>query len=295
MADHKFYIVDVFAQQKYAGNQLAVVLNASGLTDAEMQQIAREFDFSETTFITADSPQDDAWPVRIFTPQHELPFAGHPTLGTAYIIRQHLSNGQLTEVTLAVPAGRIPVAFEFADGEPTRLTMTQLPPSFGRELDRAEVARVLGLKPDDLEPRSPVQEVSTGFWTIIAPLVSLEAQDRIRIDRARCEALIEPLDGKDILTYCRQTHDPDCDLNVRMFADYYGVPEDPATGSANGCLAAYLVKHRVLDKNKISLVVEQGVQMGRPSRLCIQADETCGKIVVKVGGSVVPVAQGRLV
>src|SRR5215216_1897518 len=159
-----FYIVDVFAEEKYAGNQLAVVRGGAGLPDERLQKIALEMNYSETTFVLSEEESDGGYDVRIFTPGREVPFAGHPTLGTAYVIRHEILAEPADRVTLNLKAGRIPVTF----GEV--LWMRQLPPTFGSKLDRDPAARALNLEPTDLDDRFPVQEVSTGLPAIIVPL-----------------------------------------------------------------------------------------------------------------------------
>ena len=172
------HLVDVFTRERYAGNQLAVVTDASDLEDAEMQAFATEIDFSETTHVETDAdagPQDDGtWPVRIFTPEAEIPFAGHPTLGTAYVIREYLANGRPDEVVLDLDVGEVLVEVrESADGVET-LWMTQQPPAFGDELARDDLAAVLGLDTADLAENYPVQVVSTGLPTVVVTLAGLQ-------------------------------------------------------------------------------------------------------------------------
>jgi trans-2,3-dihydro-3-hydroxyanthranilate isomerase len=289
---NRFHIVDVFARQKYAGNQLAVVTDAGDLDGAEMQTIAAEMDFSETTFVTGP-PVDGAWPVRIFTPAEEVPFAGHPTLGTASVIRQHLADGDPTTVTLDLQVGEIPVDVRQRDGTET-LWMRQQSPVFGETIPHEDLAAVLGLSPERLDDDWPVQVVSTGLATIIVPLADREALSAIDLDRGAYDDLVEGREAKLVHAVCADPRGADNDLAVRMFSPYYGVPEDPATGSANGCLAAYLARHRYLGSATVDARVEQGYELGRPSLLSLSAEETDGDIAVEVGGRVVPVARGEL-
>src|SRR4028119_2251863 len=171
-----FTIVDVFAEEKYAGNQLAVVRGAAGLSDETLQKITREMNYSETTFILSEEERDGGYDVRIFTPGGEVPFAGHPTLGTAYVIRHHILTEPVEQLVLNLRAGKIPVTF----GEVLR--MRQLPPTFGPELDRNQMSRVLGLEEGDLDDRHPVQEVSTGLPAFVIPLKDLAALQRCRVN-----------------------------------------------------------------------------------------------------------------
>jgi len=296
MNERRFYITDVFAEERYAGNQLAVVRNAAGLSDSEMLEITKEMNYSETTFILSDEEHDGGYDVRIFTPATELPFAGHPTLGTAYIIQREVIGQQVGTVILNLKVGQIPVSFSYHDGgEADILWMRQIEPSFGKTVDAHAIARVLNLEVSDVDTRFPIQEVSTGTPALIVPLRTLDATRRARVAREECFQLIETLEAKGILVFCPETYHPENQLNVRFFADYYGVPEDPATGSANGCLAGYLVKHRYFGTDSIDVRVEQGYEMGRPSLLFLRAGDVGGTIEVNVGGRVVPVARGELV
>lgn len=290
-----FYIVDVFAERKCTGNQLAVFRNASGISDSEMQQIAKEMNFSETTFVLSDEERHGGYDVRIFTPQTELPFAGHPTLGTAYVIQREILKDPVETIVLNLKIGRIPVTFSYRERQVDTLWMQQLRPTFGPTFDTEVVSQVLSLEPRQIDDRFPVQEVSTGVPCIIVPLKTLNAVKQARISRIKYYEFIRDLQAKTLLIFCPKPYNKENHLNVRFFADYYGVPEDPATGSANGCLAAYLVKHRYFGADRINIRVEQGYEIGRPSLLLLKAEQTAGKINVLVGGRVEMIAKGRFV
>ena len=290
-----FYIVDVFAEEKYAGNQLAVVRDARRLSDVQMRKIAKEVHFSETTFILSDRKRKGGYDVRIFTPEHELPFAGHPTLGTAYVIQQRIIKDKVDKVVLNLGVGQIPVRFSYKGTRADKLFMKQIQPTFGQSYRADEISSILSLSSNDIDGRFPIQEVSTGVFCFIVPLKSLDAVKRARVDRDKYFKLIEKTRAKSILVFCSETYNRGNDLNVRLFADYLGVPEDPATGSANGCLAAYLARHRYFAKSKIDVRVEQGYEIGRPSLLLLKAEDRAGKIDVHVGGRVIMVAEGILV
>lgn len=294
MSPTPFSIVDVFAERKYRGNQLAVVRNAAAISDENMQLIAREMHFSETTFVLSDQQRDGGFDVRIFTPEAELPFAGHPTLGTAYVIQQEILRECAKEVKLNLKVGQIPVSFTYRDGRPEVLWMRQKPPEFGRDLDPNTIAEVLNLAPGQIDDRFPVQEVSTGVFCAIVPLKSLDAVRRARVDREKYFELVRSIQAKAILVFAPETYDRQNQLNVRVFADYYGVAEDPATGSANGCLAGYLVRHGYFQSEQIDVRAEQGHEIKRPSLLLLKAQKREGQIDVSVGGSVVMVARGDL-
>jgi trans-2,3-dihydro-3-hydroxyanthranilate isomerase len=293
MATIPFSIVDVFAQEKYAGNQLAVVRDTQGLSGEQMQRIAREMNFSETTFVLSDAPRDGGYDVRIFTPAAEVPFAGHPTLGTAYVIRQEIIRAPVERVMLNLKAGQIPVSFG-CPGEPDVLWMKQNPPTFGPTIAVNEVADVLKVPPSQIDMRWPVQEVSTGLWFVIVPLVSLNALKRAKVGRDEYFAFIADRQAKAILVFCPQSYTGTSDLSVRVFCPCYGIEEDPATGSGNGCLAGYLVKHRCFGTDRIDVRVDQGYEIGRPSKIYLDAYEDGERIHVQVGGRVFSIAQGSL-
>ncbi len=290
-----FCIVDVFAEEKYAGNQLAVVRDARSLSDAQMQRIAKEMHFSETTFVLSERQRRGGYDVRIFTPTQELPFAGHPTLGTAYVIQQKIIKDNVDKLALNLKVGQIPVTFSYRGKQVDTLFMKQIQPTFGRSFDAKTISSVLNLNSKDIDDRFPIQEVSTGVFDFIVPLKSLDAVKRARVDRDKYFRLVEKTLAKSILVFCSETYNRGNDLNVRLFADYFGVPEDPATGSANGCLAAYLARHRYFGKSKVDVRVEQGYEIGRPSLLLLKAEDKAGKIDVHVGGRVIMVAEGKLV
>jgi trans-2,3-dihydro-3-hydroxyanthranilate isomerase len=296
MIEHNpFYIVDVFAEEKYAGNELAVVRRAAALSDPVMQKIAREMNFSESTFILNDEESRGGFDVRIFTPKEEVPFAGHPTLGTAFIIQQEILRQPVKEVLLNLKIGQIPVTFTYRGPEPEILWMKQVRPRFGKSLEPRDAALALGLKPEDVDTRYPILEVSTGLPFFVVPLKTLEAVRRSSVEEGLMLNLVRGTEAKAFLLFCPETYSSQNDLNVRVFAGYYGVPEDPATGSANGCLAGYLVKCRYFDSPKVNIRVEQGYEIGRPSLLLLNAEDKGGEIHIFVGGKVLLVAKGELV
>jgi trans-2,3-dihydro-3-hydroxyanthranilate isomerase len=287
------YILDVFAEQRYAGNQLAVFRHVDGISDGEMQQIAREMNFSETTFILAEEPEAGGYPVRIFTPGEEVPFAGHPTIGTAFIIQREIIGNPVESLTLNLKVGQIPVAFEYANGAIDKLWMKQKPPKFGKKHDAAEVAPVVGLMPADLDARFPVQEVSTGLPALIVPLKNLKALQRAQTVREKYFELVKTMEARAVLVFCPEARSSDNQLSVRVFVDFFGIPEDPATGSANGCLAGYLARYRYFGDESVRVRVEQGYDMGRPSLLFLEAGVQGQTIEVHVGGRAVLIAKGE--
>lgn len=302
----KYWIVDVFGREKYSGNQLAVVLVDRELGTGEMQRIAQEFHFSETSFILADgltaseasrakagqaAAAVPRYKVRIFTPESEVPFAGHPTLGTAYIIRTELAEEMPQRIELDLPAGVIPVDFDDKAG---LQWMQQIEPEFGTQHDPASVAALIGLEADDILTDYPVQNVSTGLEFMIIPVRSLEKVRAARADSKAIAAYFSNTAIMPILLFCPESYEKENSVNCRMFADLLGVPEDPATGSANGCLAAYLFRYSFLGTNALDIRSEQGYEINRKSILHLRAAEENGRINVHVGGQVFLVAEGRL-
>lgn len=290
-----FYIVDVFAVEKYTGNQLAVFTNAADLSEAQMQRIAKEINYSETTFITSKDILNGGYDVRIFTPNKELPFAGHPTLGTAYIIQREIIQEAVEKVNLNLQVGQIPVSWDNTGDAGEVLWMRQNPPTFHQILDATALAPVLSLDVNEIDSRFPIQEVSTGIPFIVVPLKTHTSLKRIKINKDKYFELIENTDSKEILVFCPETYASENNLSVRVFAEYLGVPEDPATGSANGCLAGYLVNYSYFGDKSIDVRVEQGYEIGRPSLLLLRAREKGDNIEVSVGGKVMMVAKGEFV
>ncbi|HEX7035597.1 MAG TPA: PhzF family phenazine biosynthesis protein [Pseudomonadales bacterium] len=264
-------IVDVFAEARYQGNQLAVVEDAGALAPETMQAIAREMNFSETTFVSAR--EGDRAHVRIFTPGEELPFAGHPTLGTAWVL-----TGGRGEVTLALAAGDVPVRFKDGLG-----WLTPPPADEADPVPARDAAAVLGLEPADLDPDFEPRIVRCGPVFPLIGVRDLDALRRLRVDldvQRRLGVAGFPF------AFCRGGHSPDADFAARMqFFDGVGLREDPATGSANAAFAAYLGRRGVRGRR----VVEQGFEIGRPSRIHLEIGDT-----IAVGGRVQPVAEGRL-
>lgn len=289
-----FYIVDVFAEQKYAGNQLAVFRDASHLSTEAMQTLAREMHFSETTFLLSDTPREGGYDVRIFTVDTELPFAGHPTLGTAFVIRNELRGGRADRVVLNLGVGQIPVTFA-DDGV---IWMEPKPPVFGETADAAFAAALLNLNPDDVDTRFPVQKVSTGVKFLFVPLKTRDAVRRATPNVEQFRKLAELYDLWEVFLFCPEPYDSSNHVNARMFFGKTVIAEDPATGSANACLAGYLAHHRYFGSSTVDVRVEQGYEIHRPSLLYLRAEAPAeasgGGVSVRVGGRVFKVAEGSL-
>ena len=284
--------LDVFTARPLEGNALAVFTDARGLSADEMQALARETNLSETTFVI---PRDAATErqrgvrVRIFTVQEELPFAGHPTLGTAAALRAARGGD---EVVLDLDVGRVPVRFEERPGEPAFGEMRQVDPTFGMRHDPGAVARAIGLPADELDLALPIQTVSTGLAFAIVPLRRLATLERLRMDARAAEAYLASTDAKFFYLVTRETVDPAARLHARMI--FYG-GEDPATGSAGGCTGAWAVAHGVAAPDE-RIVIEQGLEIRRPSRIAVRAGRSGDRVVdVRVGGQAVEVFRGEVV
>lgn len=290
---HAFYIVDVFAEQPYAGNQLAVVVGADALSDETMQQLAAETNFSETTFVGSTPEPDGGYRVRIFTPAREIAFAGHPILGTAWVIRDRLAPSA-GSVRLNLAVGSVPVSFEPAadGGEVAWFLAPEV--AAGPRCAGEPMAAALGISPTDIDSRAPVQQFSAGTSAMIVPLRSLDALRRSQLDLAAyaplCGAGFPPL----VYLFCHETHDAGNDLCARFFFEAHGVREDPATGNGAAFLGAYLLEHKLLPQPDLSLRIEQGHEVRRPSLVRLRARTVGGHREVHVGGRVIAVVKGSL-
>src|SRR6185295_15220479 len=297
--DLRFVQVDVFTETVFGGNPLAVVFGAGGVDEGVMQAVAREMNCSETTFLLPPTRPDCAARVRIFTPAREVPFAGHPTIGTAWVLAtEGLLPAGTSRFNLEEGIGPVEVTLEGDPASPRFLWMRHGEARFGPELpDRAGFARALGLEPSDLLAGQPVRSGSTGNAFLYIPLRDREAVDRARLD---VPALLAAQGERPSLGVFVFAPDPDPRAGrvySRMFAPHTsGVPEDPATGSASGPLGAYLVERGlVAPADTVAIVSAQGVAMGRPSAVHIRVGTRAGRVAeISVGGGVVPVIEGRL-
>ena len=298
-----YTLVDVFTDMPFGGNQLAVVEGREDLTGEAMQKIAKELNLSETVFVYPPVKGANVRKLRIFTPQMELPMAGHPTIGASYVLA---STGLVptdegrNEWVLEEQIGEIPVTVHKEDGKIVSVEMKQPLPVFSEALqDRKLAADLLSLSEEDLYHGLPVQSVSSGVPFMFIPLRSLEAIQRIHF---RQDVWEQHFSGKPvsqhIFTFTTETQNADAAVHCRMFAPAMGIAEDPATGAASGPLGAYLVEHRVLhegDSEIYAIRSEQGYEMGRPSRIDITVTGHSGGIKeVKIGGSSVIIGKGQL-
>lgn len=292
MRRYEYVLLDVFTHNALQGNQLAVFTDARGLSDAEMQALANETNLCETTFILprqAEVECDEGVRVRIFTVKEEMQFAGHPTLGTAWVLRKQRG---VDLVELALNVGKVPVHFG-ADAQGCMIgEMRQRDPEFGEFFHADDVARATGVPLDFIDASLPIQTVSTGTPFTIVALKSLAAMHDLRVDQKSASAFTRAHDSKFFYFVSRETETPGVTLHARM--QFYG-GEDPATGSAAGCCTGWAVQHGVLASGEHAWI-EQGMEIGRPSFLQICGQKAGdGVINVRVGGGVVELARGEFV
>lgn len=300
----KFYQADVFTAQPFGGNPVAVFPNAQGLTDFELQQIAREMNLSETVFVLPPTDEAAVVRLRIFTPTQEIPFAGHPVLGTFYVLAQlgliAVTDG-VTRVMQECNIGLYPVEIHAREGQVTRVVMTQPKPLFLGSMDETEdlfhISKALGLpKYQIVDTKAPVMVVSTGLPVVIVPVRALTAVRSIEPDASAIVDMCERFGTNGIMVYTTMTVEDHATVHTRMFAPAIGILEDPATGSASGAMGAYLVHNGLVEVGPLTeIIIEQGYEIGRPSRILVQVESDDDAIqTVKVGGQVVMVVEGTL-
>jgi len=288
----RIYTVDVFTTKRFAGNPLAVVTDGDGLSTSTMQAIAREMNLAETVFIQRPTNNRALARLRIFTTTQELPLAGHPVIGTWFLLADlgvvPASEGPV-HVLQQTGAGILPVEITFHNGRPTRVTMTQKPAQFSRKrVNRAALAAALGLKPGDFATDLPIEFVSTGIFNLLVPIVTRSALARIQTN---LRALAQAVSGGGVMAYCFSLAGKN-----RVFARGmlpWGIIEDPATGSASGSCGAYLVQHGRLRPGE-TLRITQGVEMGRPSNIEVEINRERGRLIPKVSGAAVRVSEGHI-
>jgi trans-2,3-dihydro-3-hydroxyanthranilate isomerase len=300
----KFYQADVFSAQPFGGNPVAVFPEAQGLTDDQLQQIAREMNLSETVFVLPPSDPAAVVRLRIFTPTQEIPFAGHPVVGTFFVLAQLglvATPEPVTRVVQECNIGLFPVELHVRDGQVFRVVMTQPEPQFLGTVegtaDLYKVASSLGLSKHVIsDTKWPIEVVSTGLPVMIVPVRTLTAVRSIRPDASAITELCGRFGANGIMVFTTVTVEPSATVHARMFAPAIGILEDPATGSASGALGAYLVQNGVVDVGPMTeLMVEQGYEMERPSNILVRVESDDDAIQsVKVGGQVVMVVEGTL-
>ena len=309
---YRYFTADVFTDQLFGGNQLAVFPDARGLSDAQMLAITREFNYSETTFVFPADWDDHTRKLRIFTPGGEVPFAGHPTVGTAHVLFAGsvlIAYQEEMPIVFEEGVGPVPVTVRFspkafaggtiADGEPifAQLTVAKLP-EVGDPVSPAVLAEVLSLAEDDFVAGEwTPAPVSCGLPFLMVALTSRDAVRRARVRMDVWERTLQGKWGSEIMVFTleRDAADASVDVRARVFVPGLSVPEDPATGSANAALGGYLARRTPRLDGTLRWIVEQGVEMGRPSRLELEADKQGGEITgVRVGGASVLVSTGEL-
>jgi trans-2,3-dihydro-3-hydroxyanthranilate isomerase len=288
----RFYQLDVFTNKRFLGNPLAVVTDGDGLSPSTMQSIAREMNLSETVFIQKPTTDRALARLRIFTTRQELPLAGHPVIGTWFLLAQlgvvPASEGQV-KVLQQTGAGILPVEFSFHDGRPVRVTMTQKPAKFSTaKVSTKLLAEALGLRPADFSRELPIQTVSTGIPNLMVPLASRAALRKIQ---SNPNLLQKATKGSGQVAYCFAL-EKSGNVSARGMLPW-GLVEDPATGSAGGSLGAYLVRHGKLRAGH-SLTITQGEDMGRLSHIYVEVRENRGKLESRVSGSAVLVLEGHI-
>lgn len=300
----KFYQADVFASQPFGGNPVAVIPDAQGLSDDQLQQIAREMNLSETVFVFPPTDKAAVARLRIFTPTQEIPFAGHPVLGTFFILAELgilPVKEAITRVMQECNIGLFSVELYAEDGQVERVVMTQPKPEFLGPVEETEdlykVASALGLSKHVIaDTKWPIEVVSTGLPVLIVPVRTLTAVRSIRPDASAITDVCRRFGANGIMVFTTVTVEPSSTVHTRMFAPSIGILEDPATGSASGALGAYLVQNGVVDVAPTTEIIsEQGYAIDRPSRIFVQVDSDDDIIQsVKVGGQCVMVIEGTL-
>ncbi|HEU4632056.1 MAG TPA: PhzF family phenazine biosynthesis protein [Gemmatimonadaceae bacterium] len=297
---YHYYTADVFTDRRFGGNQLAVLPDARGLSTEQMLAVTREFNYSESTFVLPPAHEGETCRVRIFTPGGEVPFAGHPTVGTAHVltaIGQVPLTGAETRLVLGEEVGPVPVLVRAEDGVPTfaQLSVAQLPTETAPAADPAAIAEVLSLAPGDLLGGDYAPRVaSCGLPFLLVPVRDREAVRRARVRLDVWEGALRGTTGSEVMVFALDAAGPRADVRARVFVPGLSVPEDPATGSACAALAGYLAARTPRD-GTVRWVVEQGVEMGRPSRLELEADKAGGAVTgVRVGGRSVLVCEGTI-
>jgi len=285
-----YQLWDIFTTEPFSGNPLAVVPDAGGLSAAQMQRVANEFNLSETSFVLPSGTADVR--ARYFTPTHELPMAGHPSVGTVFALDKLGVFAGRDEVTLELNIGPVQMTLERDGDTLKRVWMNQGVPQLLEMFDKAQVARALSLREADLEPDLPVRLGSAGNPFLLVPVVSLEVLARVQVSAVDLAKLLHG-DHKAVFIF---THDaPESDIRARMFSVSYRVDEDPATGSAHGPLGAYLAAHTdILEGDHAEFTTHQGVEMGRKSELVVRLERLSTGVQVSVGGAAVKVGEGQL-
>lgn len=295
----EFVILDVFTAQPFGGSRLTLFPGPTELSPRVMQDLAQEMGCGETAFIVAQT-DDTRGRLRVFTPAVEIPFAGHAVVGATFaldILERRSRESRQETFTWNLEAGPARVITAAAAGDAVYSLLHDRPVFLGQYYNRGKVACTLGLPESEIAITGlPCEVISTGLPIHVVPIGSLDAVESINLRRHEADAIARDLGFGDLFVFTCETVAPDATVHCRMFAPYFGIPEDPASGAATGALAAYLVKHRLVRfDNRLAFISEQGLEMGRPSRLLVEADIVDGQAArIRVGGRCVRVGEGRV-
>ena len=295
---YQFFTLDVFAEQKFEGNQLAVIPDAESLEDEQMQKIAKEFNYSETVFIT-QGDSENTWNVRIFTPASEVDFAGHPNIGAAMLLAYlgEFTHTEKSEIVFKEKVGNVPITVYFEHSKPSyaELTVAKLPQVGPPPPTREQIAEVISLESSDIDSKKKSLAFSCGLPFLFVPIVSLSKLKNASINHEKWKKYLSPYWAPQVYLITNDIERPDSDFHARMFAPALGIPEDPATGSAVAAMSGYLAKLAKYQDGDFSVVIEQGFEIGRPSILEMSFTSSSGKVEkVHVKGKAVVVSQGEI-
>jgi trans-2,3-dihydro-3-hydroxyanthranilate isomerase len=296
----RYHLVDVFTDRAFGGNPLAVFPHAHEVSPKVMQALAKEFNLSETTFVLPPQDSQNTYRVRIFTPAVELPMAGHPTIGTAFILaRERLIDwaGPEAIIRLEEGVGTVPVTLRWEDKGAVFIQMSQPLPAFGAQFaDKQAMAEILSLEKDAIDPHLPLEVVSCGVPFLFVPVRDIQAMRSIRFRQDVSERVLRDFETANVFVFTREVEMEGAAVHSRMFAPALGVAEDPATGAASGPLGCYLVRHGlVAQAKKVEIISEQGLEMGRPSFIHIEIEQEDGRITaVRVGGRCYYMGEGHI-
>jgi trans-2,3-dihydro-3-hydroxyanthranilate isomerase len=295
---YQFFTLDVFAEQKFEGNQLAVIPDAESLEDEQMQKIAKEFNYSETAFIT-QGDSENTWNVRIFTPASEIDFAGHPNIGAAMLLAYlgEFTHTEKSEIVFKEKVGNVPITvyFEYSKPSYAELTVPKLPQEGPPPPTREQIAEAISLESSDISSKQKSLAFSCGLPFLFVPIVSLNKLKNASINHEKWKKYISSYWAPQVYLITTDIEKPDSDFHARMFAPALGIPEDPATGSAVAAMSGYLSKLPKYQDGDFSVVIEQGFEINRPSILEMSFTSSSGKVEkVHVKGKAVVVSQGEI-
>ena len=295
---YQFFTLDVFAQQKFEGNQLAVIPNAEGINDSQMQKIAREFNYSETVFITRGDSKF-SWNVRIFTPISEIDFAGHPNIGAAILLANIIEFNVQEKIKLVFRerVGDIPITVHYETSKPAyaELEVAQLPQNGPNPPTKDQIAESIGLDISDVDSNQEISAYSCGLPFLYVPILSLEGIKKAKLDNDKWKKYLSSYWAPQIYLFTKEVEDPKSDFHARMFAPGLGIAEDPATGSAVAAFSGYLAKSPKYQNGIFSFIIEQGFEMGRPSILEMSFETKMGTVTkVQVKGRATIISQGEI-